>query len=139
MKGAIILIGRPICADVKTLNISSVEQSPVLIESINVNKLYVRVEQSRGIYCDNVFPEERTGGKDGTSVIAMDALHKELIPPDDIIIGNRYFQPVSKRCEKTLRGDWNSQGRISLRQVDPFHFEILSIIPDITVLKRSDR
>ena len=61
------------------------------------------------------------------------------VPSGTDIIGNRYKQPASKRVEQTLPGTWESQGQISIRQVDPIHFEILSIIPDVEILRRSDR
>lgn len=139
MLGAIIVVGRPIAADIKTLNVSTVEQSPTLLESINVNKMYVRVKDSRGLYVSNNFPEEKNDEKDGTSVQDMESLDEALVPEYADLIGNRGFQPVSKRCEVTVRGDWRNQGQVAIRQVDPLHFQILSIIPDITVLKRSDR
>ena len=139
LKGAIIHVGRPIVADVKTLNISTVEQSPTLIESVNVNKIYIRVNKSRGLYCSNKFPEEANDEVDGSSVEGMESLDESLVPPDGIITGNRYLPPVSRRLEKTIPGAWDSQGRISIRQVDPFHFELISLIPDVEVQKRSDR
>lgn len=140
MLGAFIHVGRPIVGDTKTLNISTVEQSPTLIESINVNKLYVKVNDTRGLYCSNYFPEEANGEIDGHSVIKMEDLYQSFVPiGNSQLIGNRYLPGISRRLEKTIPGGWDSQGRISFRQVDPFHYEILSIIPDVTVLKRSDR
>jgi len=137
--GAIVVVGRPVAADIKTLNISTVEQSPTLIESLTVNKIYVRTYQTRGLYIGNEFPEEKTGSKDGTSVDGMEDMEKFDVPDGYDIIGNRYKQPTSRRIEKTLPGNWDSQGQIAIRQVDPLHFEILSIIPDIEVLRRSNR
>lgn len=134
-RGAIIIIGRPITADIKTLNISTVEQSPTMVESLNVNKLYIRFHETRGLYVSNDFPEESDGGKDGTSIVGMEDLDVFDVPPGNII-GNRYKQPASKRHEQNLPGNWESQGKISIRQVDPVHFEILSIIPDLEVLRR---
>ena len=135
-RGAIIVVGRPIAADVKTLNISSVEQKPTLLESITVNKLYIRVKETRGLYVSNDFPEEAAGEKDGNSVEGMEDLDVFDVPSGTLIIGNRYKEPASKRIEQTLPGTWESQGQISLRQVDPVHFELLSIIPDVEVLYR---
>lgn len=135
-RGAIIVVGRPIASDIKTLNISSVEQSPTLIESINVCKLYIRVFETRGLYIANEFPEESSGAVDGTSVSGMEDLDVFDVPSGTDIIGNRYKEPASKRIEQTLAGSWDSQGQVSMRQVDPVHFEILSIIPDVEVLRR---
>jgi len=69
----------------------------------------------------------------------MEDMEKFDVPDGYDIIGNRYKQPTSRRIEKTLPGNWDSQGQIAIRQVDPLHFEILSIIPDIEVLRRSNR
>lgn len=138
-RGAIVLVGRPIVADVKTLNISTVEQSPTLIESLNVGKLYIRTFETRGLFCSNKFPEENTNETEGTSVEGMEDLDEVDVPSGSDIIGNRYKQPASKRIEKTLPGNWESNGQIAIRQVDPVHFEILSIISDVELLRRSDR
>lgn len=138
-RGAIIVVGRPIVADIKTLNINTVEQRPTAIESLNVGKLYIRVHKTRGLYASNKFPEEATLEVDGTGVAGMENLDTYDVPSDTDIIGNTYKKPVSKRIELTTEGEWDSQGQIALRQVDPVHFEILSIITDLELLNRSDR
>lgn len=138
-RGAIIIVGRPIVSDLKTLNISTVEQKPTLIESLTVNKLYIRINETRGLYVANKFPEEDSGSVDGSSVVGMEDLDIFFVPSGTDIIGNRYKEPVSKRIEQTIKGDWESQGQIAIRQVDPVHYEILSIIPDVEVEHRSDR
>ena len=135
-RGAIIVVGRPIAADIKTLNISTVEQQPTLIESINVDKIYIRIHETRGLYVSNEFPEESTGSIDGTSVEGMEDLDIFDVPSETDIIGNRYKAPDSKRIEQTIPGTWETSGKIAIRQVDPVHFEILSIIPDVEVLRR---
>lgn len=137
--GAIAVVGRPITADIKTLNINTVEQSPTTVESINVNKLYIKMFKSRGIYVSNRFPEEETGDVDGSSVKGMEDLDDFIVPDGYDLVGNRYKQPITRRAEVLTTGDWDSQGQISIRQVDPVHFEIISIIPDLEVLRRSNR
>lgn len=139
-RGAIIVVGRPIAADIKTLNISTVAQKPTIVESLTVNKLYMRVKDTRGLFISNKFPEESDGNTDGTSVADMQDLFVQCIDNDnDEIIGNRYDRPISKRLEVILPGEWESNGQISIRQVDPVHFEILSLIPDVEVFHRSNR
>ena len=139
-RGAILIVGRPIAADTKTLNISTVEQKRSQIESQTVNKLYIKVNETRGLYVSDRFPEENTGGKDGNSVAGMEDMDLHYVPcgEEDILV-NRYKKPVSKRIEKTIPGNWKGEGQIAIRQVDPVHFEILSIIPDTEVEFRSDR
>ena len=136
---AIVIAGRPITADIKTLNISTVSQQPTLIESININKLYIRVHKTRGLYVSNEFPEEAENGVDGSSVLGMENLDIYQVPRGNDILGNRFLAAQSKRIEQVLKGSWKSQGQIALRQVDPVNFEILSIIPDVEVLNRSNR
>lgn len=134
LRGAIVHVGRPIIGDVETLDIDTVEQQPTLIESMTVNKVYVKTHNSSGLFVGNKYP------KDG-NVVGMSSLDGYDVDYTDEtpIIGNRAQPPKSKRYEITLPGDWKSQGKICLRQVDPLHFEILSIIPDCEILKRSDR
>lgn len=132
MRGAIIHVGRPYVMDIETLDIDTVEQHPVLIESLTVNKVYVKLYQSRGLYVGNTLPAD-------DSVVGM--MNMDSIPVDyelaDPITANRYPRPRSGRAEISIPGDWKSQGRICLRQVDPVHFEVLSIIPDLEELIRS--
>lgn len=141
MYGAIVHVGRPIVADVETLDVDTVEQAPTLVESITCNKVYIKIHNSRGLYIGNRFGED-----DGLSYDADDESlgHMEAIDEfdvdyddDDEIIANRPPPAVTARRELTLPGDWRSQGRICLRQVDPIHFQILSIIPDLDIKKRS--
>lgn len=137
--GAIFIIGRPVIADVETLNMSTVEQSPVTLESLTVNKLYIKVFKSRGLYVGPIFPETKYEEKDGSSVKGMESLDKRLVPEYNPLLGNVYAKPLTMRIEKNIIGSWKSQGKICIRQVDPLHFEIVSIIPDVEISRRSDR
>ena len=137
--GSIFIIGRPVIADVETLNMSTVEQSPVTLESLTVNKLYIKVFKSRGLYVGPIFPETKYEGKDGSSVKGMESLDKRLVPEYNPLLGNVYAEPLTLRIEKSIIGSWKTQGKICIRQVDPLHFEIVSIIPDVEISRRSDR
>lgn len=139
IKGAMVHVGRPITADVKTLPATTVEQAPTTIESMTTNKLYVKVADTRGLFISNKFPEEADDEVDGTSVETMESLDETVAPIVDPLIGNRYLEPITKRCERIIPGAWDNGGSISIRQVDPLHFEILSIIDDLTILSRRDR
>ena len=131
LRGAIVHIGRPITGDVETLDIATVEQRPVLIESQTVNKVYVKVHKARGLYVGNNFPTyNRVNGMEDVDSIQVD------YEADDEIITNRYQPPVTRRVEVTIPGDWKSNGRVCIRQCDPLHFEILSIIADTEDLRR---
>lgn len=136
-RAAIIIVGRPIAADIQTLNVNTVAQRNVTIESLTTNKIYMKVKDTRGLFVSNRFPEEDSDTVDGTSVDGMEDLTKYYLPRSYDIIANRYLQPVTKRLEITTPGSWDSQGKISIRQVDPLQFEIQSIVLDTELLERS--
>lgn len=140
-KVAIVHIGRPYTADVETLDIDTVEQRPVMIESKTVNKLYVKTYNSRGPYVGSRFPaDDKLEGSDvtGTNMVMTQGLdsYEANYEEENPIIGNRYDQPTSKRHEMMLTGDWNTNGKMCFRQVDPLHWELLSIIPDMDDQRR---
>ena len=140
-RAAIAHIGRPIIGDVETLDVDTVEQAPTLIESITCDKVHVKVQRSSGLYIGNKFPLNDFVAGDEPNELPMRALDTWDVDYADTnpIIGNRFQQPATKRYQITLPGDWKSQGRVCFRQVDPLHFQILSIIPDLEVHRRSDR
>lgn len=139
-RAAILHIGRPIVADIVTLDIDTVEQQPTLVESLTVNKVYVKVKDSKGLYIGPKLPD----GQNGTNIngvsgmVPIDTMTVDYTQ-DNPIIGNRAQPSQTKRFEIALNGDYSTQGKIAVRQVDPLHAEILSFIPDVEVEKRSDR
>lgn len=130
--GAVVHVGRVYAMDVGTLDIDTNEQKPTLIESQTVNKLYMKVFESRGLFVASKFP-------DNNSVAGMEPIDRYPIDYTEAVpfLGNRFKPALSVRHEITLPGDWQSNGRMAVRQVDPVHFEILSIIPDVEVHARS--
>lgn len=147
-QGAIIHVGRPKVGDIETLDIDTVEQRPVLIESKTSNKVYIKVHKSRGLFAGNRFPEDDVvqGDDPNYAMVAIETLdtNENYIPDGDEsdaidLIGNRYIEPITKRYEVPLPGDWKSNGRICIRAVDPLHWQILSITPDLEDLRRTER
>lgn len=132
-KVAICHVGRAIVADIQTLDIDTVEQKPTLIESILVNKVYVKVKDSKGLY---VGPKLPASGVQG--MVPIDNFPIDYTQ-DNPIIGNRAQPSQTRRYEVLTNSDYSQQGKICVRQVDPLHAEILSFIPDVEVQQRSDR
>lgn len=131
-------VGLPITADVKTLRVSTVEQRPVTIESMTLDKLYVKVFDSRGLFVANEFPENKIHEEDGSTVDGMQSLDEYEVPDNIPLIGNRAKPNSFERYEITTAGDYEGEGSVAIRQVDPFHFIIESIISDIEVFNRSN-
>jgi len=138
-EGAIIIVGRPIVMDIKTLNVTTLSQAPTFVESLNLEKLYLRLHNTRGLYIDNQFPENAQNEKDGDYNTNMTDIEYRYTGNFQDIVGNKPTPPSTMRVEQTIPGNWETQGQVAIRQVDPLHFEILSIIPDIEKLNRSNR
>lgn len=130
LKGAFIRIGLPFTSDVETLDIDTIEQKPALLESKIVNRVYVKVYRTRGIYVGSTFPANDFLTDESDANIVMEDPESRN---EEIDVGNAAQEPVTKRYEIAIPNDWDSNGRICIRQVDPLPFEILSIIPDVTL------
>jgi hypothetical protein len=128
-RGAIITVGLPYAVDIETLDVDTVEQKPTLLESKLASRVFLKVFNSRGLYAGSEFPDAdmNTGMADIESRVEED---------DTDFLGNAAQQPYTRRVELSIPGDWDSNGRICLRQVDPLPFEILSIIPDLDIYRR---
>ncbi|MFM6930151.1 MAG: hypothetical protein ACKOX6_16895 [Bdellovibrio sp.] len=125
--GAIIHVGLPFTSDGETLDVDTVEQKPTLLESDLVNKLYLKIYNTRGTYVGSKFPKNnKVNGMTDPEVMTEDLDFGNL--------GNAAQVPQTKRYYLVMTNDWNSRGRVCIRQVDPLPFEILSVIPDLTIL-----
>lgn len=123
-RGAFIHVGLPITSDVETLDVDTVEQRPILLESKIVNQLNLKVYNSRGLYSGQNFG-------DGNYVTDMTDLETRTEDIELGNVGNAAQAPYTKRYEVAIDNSWESNGRVCIRQVDGLPFEILSIIPDL--------
>lgn len=125
-RGAFVHIGLPYTADVETLDIDSVEQKPVTLESKITPRVFLKVYNTRGLYVGSRFADNDQ----------VDGMTDPEVRTEDIAlgnVGNAAQVPYTKRIEVQIPNDWDSNGRVCIRQVDPLPFEILSIIPDFEV------
>ena len=130
VRGAITHVGRPYVMDIETLDIDTVEQRPVLVESKICNKVMIKTENTRGFFVGPKFPANNFVG-DMQEIAEIDLLEEE-----EEVVGNRPDQPVTKRHEITIPGEWKVNSRVCVRNVDPVHFDFLSIMPDIDDQRR---
>lgn len=126
-RAAFIHIGIPFTSDMETLDIDTVEQKPILIEDKIVNKVYVKVYKTRGIYVGYKFPDN-----DSLLDEAGNAMEDPEERDEEVDVGNAPQALVTKRYDITVPNSWGSNGRVCIRQVDPLPFEILSVFPEIT-------
>lgn len=129
-RGAIVQVGLPYVVDVETLDVETVEQKPTWLESILCNKIMIKYFRSRMAWVGQYF------GPDDTNE-GMENQEKEYQALGDVNVAPKALQPYTQRTEVTVEGDWQGQGRVAIRQVDPLPLEISSIIPDIQVEYRS--
>lgn len=130
-RGAIVHVGLPYAVDIETLDVETVEQKPTLLESIVCNKVEVKVYKSRGFWAGQNFPDDDSN--DG-----LQDSENETQEEGDVSLATKPLAPYTKREEVIIEGDWESKGRIAIRQVDPLPLEISSIIPDIDVQYKTD-
>lgn len=126
-RGSIVHVGLPFTVDIETLDIDTVEQKPALLESKVVHKVFLKVYNTRGLYVGSKFPaNDKVAGLTDPEERSEDIV--------DGILGNSSQALITKRYDIPIRNDWDSSGRICIRQVDPLPLEILSIIPDMSVM-----
>lgn len=116
---AFSIVGLPYTSDIETLAIDSKDGSMSLDSKI-VNSVVVRYSRTRGVYVGK-FPE-------GDAVTDMEVA--DQWDTEDIV--NRPL--TEKISSKTYRpySDWQLQGKVCLRQVDPLPMEVTSIILDVS-------
>lgn len=107
---AVIHVGIPYISDMETLNIDTTGSSSMADKKKNISKLTVFVESSRGIWAgpdeDNLTEFKPTGvNYDGPPALQTGTI------------------------DMNIRSEWNSTGKVLIRQVDPLPVSILAIVP----------
>lgn len=125
-RGAIVSIGLPIVNDIQTLKAETVEQSPMTFKSITVNRIWLNFMESRGICAASKYPNDDTN----TGMIDPEYNTSD---DEDNIIGNKAQEPYTRKIAFAIPGDWETQGSIALRNVDPQPVEFNAIYLDVEV------
>lgn len=128
--GAFISVGLPIVTDIQTLDIDTVEQSPVKLEGQIVNNLWLSYFESLFLYAAASYPDDDT-------VDGMDVQEFQVEEDPDIgIINTVPPLPQDNRLEVQIRSDWKTKGSVALRNVDPQPVALRAIIPDTEVIPK---
>jgi len=125
-RGAIIVVGVPKVEDIETLDVDTVEQSPALLASVSLKKMYLKYYQSRGLYVAPEFPADNT-------IEGMTSTETQEAWEDEIQESGKPRQPFTKRVEVMDVGSWRSHGKICMRNVSGHPIQLLSIISDLDV------
>jgi hypothetical protein len=117
---SVIHVGLPVTADIETLDIDSTSAQSVADKKKDISHVSMHVESSRGIWIGAQPPPD-----DDTD--PLEGLYELKIRNDEV-----YDDPISLKTEVVdviIRGEWNSNGRVFIRQVDPVPLTVLSVIP----------
>jgi len=117
---SVIHVGLPITFDIETLDIDFTSVESIADKKKFVNKVSAFVEKSRGMFVGSKPPtDDDTDNLDG--LIELKIRDEET-----------YDEPVALTTDVVdviIRSEWNSNGRIFIRQVDPVPLTILSVAP----------
>lgn len=108
---AIIHIGLPITADMETLNIDTLQGQTLADKKKHVGRVTLFVENSRGIFA----------GSDADNLTELKIRNSE-----------GYDDPVALATgtiDINIAPEWNSTGKILVRQIDPLPLAVLAIVP----------
>lgn len=116
---SVIRVGLPIIADLETLDIDTVQGQTLADKKKLIGKVSIHVESSRGIFVGQKPSEDADDPLDGLT---------EVKPKD----GETSDDPVTLETgvvDVIIRPEWNSNGRVFIRQVDPLPLAVLAISP----------
>lgn len=116
---AVIHIGLPFTCDIETLDIDTSSGETLVDKKMNVQEVSLYVESSRGIWVGVREPDETVNFLDGLNELKVRS-------------NEGYDDPVSLKTgvvEVQVNSEWNSNGRVFIRQTDPVPLSVLAIAP----------
>jgi hypothetical protein len=116
-----VVVGAPICHDMVTLDIDTADGETLADKKLLVPSVTVHVERSRGGLIGANMP---TTDFDLTELYSMTM---DTYPGQDDGYG-----PVTGKREQIISPDWQSNGRVAIRHVEPQPLEILAVHPAVT-------
>jgi hypothetical protein len=114
----VIHIGLPYTSDIETLNIDNPGGETISDKKCNVSAVTLFVEKSRGGW---------VGGKTPSDSDLLDGLTEVKVRSFE-----GYDEPVelvTGTMDVNIRAEWNSNGRIFIRQIDPLPWTVLAVVP----------
>jgi hypothetical protein len=116
----VLHVGLPYISDLETLNIDTIGGETLIDKSKNMTAVNLFVEESRGIWAGAKPPTD-------DDVDPLEGLTEFKMRETE-----NYDEPVELTTDSisvNIQPEWNSNGRIFIRQVDPAPLTVLSIAP----------
>ena len=87
----------------------------VVDQNMVVNKIYLYMHNTRGLYIGSVEPES------ATSVVGLTSLKTNFD-------GGPEIRPENGLVDKVIEGSWSNRGEIIVRQIDPLPVNLQGIV-----------
>lgn len=115
---AVIHVGLPYMSDLETLDIDSASGETLADKKKVISKAVLWIDESRGIFIGYRQPK----GND-----PLENMYEPKVKSDEGY--EEHVRNKSGVIEVNIKAEWNSNGRIFVRQVDPLPLSILAIAP----------
>lgn len=116
---AVIHVGLPYTTDVETLDIDTAERETLVNKKKRVAGVTMQFEKTRGIFAGLGEPESDSSFENFYELkIRSEEGYND---PVDLLTGTG---------EIIVRPEWNSNGRVWIRQTDPLPMTLLSVVPE---------
>lgn len=123
---AVVHVGLPIVADLETLDIDTPNGETLVGKKMFVGRVYMQVSKTRGLFVGPKQPPVASMGQPALDPLAN--LYEFKIREYE-----GYSSPINLQTGQeyiAIDGQWNSNGRVFVRQVDPLPAAILAIMAD---------
>lgn len=123
----VIHVGLPVTSDIETLDIERPEGESLADKKKLITAVSVYVEASRGIFAGPKAPTD----DDEDPLEGLEEVEPSTPADPD--------EPVALETgvlSVTIPGEWNSNGRVFIRQVDPIPLSVLAVVPKGLVATR---
>jgi hypothetical protein len=121
---AVVHVGLPYLCDLETLDIDTSQGETIVDKKKLTQQVTLQVEATRGLFAGPKPPEENSRNTmDDPTFDLYELKIRETESMDE---------PVSlttKQVTVNIAGEWNSNGRVFIRQLDPLPITILAIAP----------
>lgn len=114
---SVIHAGLPIVSDLETLDIDTAQGETMAPKKKNITKLSVMVENSIGFWA----------GQKPTGSDLLDGMVETKV--EDLETYERQNNLITGTVDLSIFGNWNSNGRVFIRNVDPLPLSVLAIMP----------
>jgi hypothetical protein len=115
----VIMVGLPITSDLETLDIDMPQGETLAPKKKNITKVSVIVQDSVGLWAGQKPVDD--------SVDPLDQLVETKVT--DLVDYETANKLYTGTLDVSIMGNWNSNGRVFIRHIDPLPLSVLAVIP----------